>query len=585
MEQSTFCNPVSFSDGNRHTNPDPFVLRWCGLYYCYATDEAGVKVSVSEDLVHWQDKGYAIQQQGHRNFWAPAVLYDNGIFYLYYSHEPKEILQLAISRDPLGPFVWQKQLSELFSIDAHPVLWYGERYLFYASDEWMGCDEERPGTSILLDKLRPDGSLDGQPVPVVLPDADAEIFARNRFGDGRDWHTLEGACLLPGEEHSFLLYSANCYESEDYYVHYAVAENRRDLREMIWRKQEGSHAAFPLLRRSEMVEGTGHNTVVLAPDLIHWWIVYHGRPAEEPIIRGTEQRQMYIAPLRILGDTLWTPEPSTAPQEAPQKPEFYYAEKHLAAQERWKICEISETVKLETWFHPQLKHTGVKFSLFLAEQDELNRLELLFSTGRRQMTLWESWRGVRRCVAQAELPRDLAMYVPHLLTVTGRFGEWLVCLDGKVNLKVVSRLREGKLSAVAHHSEVILYGLSVAHGFTLTGPELAYLTDWLSISPAELKGTGLYGNQGTLAIKLRQFSHCEELLSLCGSGSCAVLSDGMICAHISWETEDIQLCRICKGNHWQLFANGKPIWSEDGGNHAELLIENACLHQYSFCGE
>lgn len=86
----------------------------------------------------------------------------------------------------------------------------------------------------------------------------------------------------------------------------------------------------------------------------------------------------------------------------------------------------------------------------------------------------------------------------------------------------------------------------------LTGSELAYLTDWLS---------------------------------LCGSGSCTVLSDGMIRAHISWETEDIQLCRICRGNHWQLFANGKPIRAEDGGNHAELLIENACLHQYSFCSE
>lgn len=297
MEPITFCNPAPFSDGKRHTNPDPFVLRWCGAYYCYATDEAGVKVSVSEDLVHWQDKGYAIRQQGHQNFWAPAVLYDNGIFYLYYSHEPKEILQLAISHDPLGPFIWQAQLSELFSIDAHPVLWHGERYLFYASDEWMGCDDERPGTSILLDKLCPDGSLEGHPVPVVLPDADAEIFARNRFGDGRDWHTLEGPCLLPGEERSFLMYSANCYESEDYYVHYAVAENKEDLREMVWHKQEKPYAPFPLLHRSEMVEGTGHNTVVQAPDLVHWWIIYHGRPAEEPIIKGIEQRQMHI-PLR-----------------------------------------------------------------------------------------------------------------------------------------------------------------------------------------------------------------------------------------------------------------------------------------------
>lgn len=585
MEQSTFCNPVPFSDGMRHTNPDPFVLRWCGLYYCYATDEAGVKVSVSEDLIHWQDKGYAIQQQGHQNFWAPAVLYDNGIFYLYYSHEPKEILQLAISHDPLGPFVWQKQLSELFSIDAHPVLWYGERYLFYASDEWMGCDGDRPGTSILLDKLRLDGSLDGRPVPVILPDADAEIFAHNRFGDGRDWHTLEGACLLPGEERSFLLYSANCYESEDYYVHYAVAENRKDLREMVWRKQEGPHAAFPLLRRSEMVEGTGHNTVVQAPDLIHWWIVYHGRPAEEPIIRGTEQRQMYIAPLRVLGDTLWTPEPSTAPQEMPKNPKFYYAQKHLAAQERWEICDMPETAKFETWFHPQPKHTGVKFSLFLAEQDEQNRLELLFSTGRRQMTLWENWRGIRRCVAQKELPRDFAMYVPHLLTVTGRFGEWSICLDGKVNVKAASRLREGKLSAAAHHSEVVFYGLSVAHCFTLTGSELAYLTDWLAISPAELNGAGLYGNQGTLSVKLGQFSHSEELLSLHGPGSCMVLSSGKILTRIEWETENILLCHVCNGNHCRLFADEKPIWSGDSENHIELLIENACLHQYSFFGE
>ena len=44
-----FCNPVPFSDGKRHTNPDPFVMRWCGTYYCYATDSDGVKVSISED--------------------------------------------------------------------------------------------------------------------------------------------------------------------------------------------------------------------------------------------------------------------------------------------------------------------------------------------------------------------------------------------------------------------------------------------------------------------------------------------------------------------------------------------------------
>lgn len=584
MEQFTFCNPVPFSDGKRHTNPDPFVLRWCGAYYCYATDEAGIKVSVSEDLVHWQDKGYAIRQQGHQNFWAPAVLYENGIFYLYYSHEPKEILQLATSHDSLGPFVWQMQLSELFSIDAHPVLWHGDRYLFYASDEWMGCEEERPGTSILLDKLCPDGSLEGHPVPVVLLDADEEIFACNRFGDGRDWHTLEGPCLLAGEERSFLMYSANCYESEYYYVHYAVAENKEDLREMVWHKQEKPHAPFPLLHRSEMVEGTGHNTVVQAPDLVHWWIIYHGRPAEEPIIKGIEQRQMYIAPLRTWDDVLWTPAPTTAPQEEPQKPNFYCAQKHLVAQERWEICTVPETAIFEMWFHPQTKHTGVHFSLFLAELNEQNWLELTFSTGRRQITIWENWHGIRRCIAQTELPRGFAMFIPHLLTITGRFGEWSVCLDGKKILKAASRLREGNLSVKANHSEVTFYGLSMTQWFSLTGSELMFLTDWLTVSPAELTEIGLYGHRGILQIEMGNFPHSEETFSFYKPGSCAVLIEGEICARIDWELGSIQLRRICIDDQCRFFANEEQIWSGERNKNMVLLIENTWLHQYSFAG-
>ena len=31
---NVFHNPVPVADGAAHTNPDPYVLRWCGRHYC-----------------------------------------------------------------------------------------------------------------------------------------------------------------------------------------------------------------------------------------------------------------------------------------------------------------------------------------------------------------------------------------------------------------------------------------------------------------------------------------------------------------------------------------------------------------------
>lgn len=582
MQQATFCNPVPFADGKPHTSPDPFVLRWCGAYYCYATDENGVLVSSSPDLVHWTAHGYALQQAGHRNFWAPAVLYHNGRFYLYYSHEPREILQLAISNDPLGPFVWQTQLSELFSIDAHPVLWRGERYLFYASDEWMGCEEERTGTSVLLDKLLPDGRPEGRPVPVLLPDNDSEIFARNRFGDGRSWHTLEGPCFLPGAEYSFLLYSANCYTSEDYYVHYAVAENKDDLRDMVWSKKEKTRTPFPLLKRSCTVEGTGHNTVVPAPDLVHRWMVYHGRPVGKNVFPGDEQRQMYIAPLWVNEQTLWMPTPTHEPQAVPQQPGYYCAKQHLALQQRWEICSLPQNVRIEAWFHPQSRHTGVKFSLYLAMQDEQNTLELVFSTGRRQMQLWERRHGLRRLAAQAALPPEFALYVPHLLTVTEKFGEWQICVDESILLEVHSRLAGGKLVAQTHYSEVIFYGLTVTRCFALTGQELACLPDWLAVSPAELTDEGLTGEKGTLEIRPVSLPNAEESFILSGKGKCTLRVNGDIVYRFNWGQEGTVLRRISRQNCCAWYAEEQLIWTCKADEEDVLQIYGATLHGYEF---
>ncbi|MFT4008395.1 MAG: family 43 glycosylhydrolase, partial [Lacrimispora sp.] len=239
LSGDTYCNPVPFSDGRIHTNPDPFILRWCGRYYCYATDERGVKVSISKDMVQWEDKGYAITDSGYHCYWAPSVIYLNGVFYMYYSNIPSETddchqqhLKLAKAVSPLGPFVWEKTFFGHFSIDSHPAIWNGKMYMFYSVNDWLGTEEKIAGTCILMDEMLSPEEFAGKPHPVVLPSLRKEIYKENRFGDGRDWYTIEGACPVFRDGGGWLLYSANAYEHEDYFVGTAAAKTRERLDDM-----------------------------------------------------------------------------------------------------------------------------------------------------------------------------------------------------------------------------------------------------------------------------------------------------------------------------------------------------------------
>ena len=96
-----YRNPLGYSDGIARTDPDPFVLRYRGLYYCYSTGETQVNVSVSSDLVSWTRVGAALQVPGRTHYWAPCTIYVDGVFYLYVSSRPAgstdphdEVLQL-----------------------------------------------------------------------------------------------------------------------------------------------------------------------------------------------------------------------------------------------------------------------------------------------------------------------------------------------------------------------------------------------------------------------------------------------------------------------------------------------------------
>ncbi len=329
MGVRTYLNPSASADGTPPpTRPDPFVIRNLGQYYCFATGIDGISLSVSDDLVKWRQLPTPLSHEGRHNFWAPCVAQIDGVFHLYYSCRPlesddphDELLFVASSANIEGPYTNITPLSETFAIDPHVVRDAdGQWYMFYSTNEPTGLDDEFAGTSVLVDRMLSPTRLERRPRPVVQPSVDEELFERNRFGGGRDWYTVEGGAYFTHGGRAYLTYSGNAYEREDYFIGYASAELTRPVGELEWIKHPSAFDPDALIRRSSQVEGTGHNSITTAPNLVDRWIVYHGRDAHVPIEAGTEQRIMRIDPLFFSGDRIVTPAPTLTTQDAPALP-------------------------------------------------------------------------------------------------------------------------------------------------------------------------------------------------------------------------------------------------------------------------
>lgn len=497
-QKNAYCNPVSFTDGRRHTNPDPYVMRWCGKYYCYATDEFGVKVSVSEDMICWEDKGYAICEKGYKDYWAPAVLYLNGYFYMYYSNIPadeednhEEHLKLAVSESPEGEFRYRKTFFDKFSIDAHPILWKGRLYLFYSVNDWIGLDEKIAGTCILVDGMRSPEEFMGSPKAAVLPSLRQEIYAKNRFGDGRDWYTIEGAAPVIRGDRFWLLYSANAYVNVDYYIGTAVAKAEESLLDMAWKKYPSDYTYHPLLKKNGLVEGTGHNTVTKAPNMVDDWIVYHGRNAKEELKAGVEQREMYIDPLYFNGDGIFCEGPTASWQEAPEMPEIQVYNRKVS--EKTEFGKSSSCYEAEIWLSAEHSHAGARYGFSPDYQDERNYLEIQIFTGRKELLAVSVRDGVRFAAARRKLREEFDYTRPHMLRIIRIFEEYQVIMDEDEELLFTEPERKsyGFVGVISHFTRVTVHSLILTRTAMLGGEKLKHLGRLCKLSACTADKKGL----------------------------------------------------------------------------------------------
>ncbi len=287
----TFNNPVH--DGYF---ADPFVLRVDGGYVAYGTGSKPggrpFEVLRSDDLVHWTSVGGALEplaEDWATDYWAPEVAVSDGRYFMYYSvgtEDQGHLIRVAVADAPEGPFIDQGLVltpHERFAIDPHPFQDDdGQWYLYYAHDN---VDNERPGTTVAVDRLVDMTHLEGRPTSLLKASGDWQRFARDRemYGKVYDWHTLEGPfmCKRGGRYH--LLYSGGAWEQPNYGVSYAVADSPLG-------PFHEPRTGPVILRSTPEAIGPGHNSMVRGPDGRDW-IVYH---AWDP---GRGRRQMWIDPL------------------------------------------------------------------------------------------------------------------------------------------------------------------------------------------------------------------------------------------------------------------------------------------------
>lgn len=290
---------LKFEEGIKKAQPDPFMCPVEGGWAMYVTAFEGVEAYESDSpFGTWKYKGVVCSVEGKKDYWAPCMIQIDGWYYLYFSctkEDEFEYLHVAKSKSPFGPFEDAHCMYDYFSIDPHVVQTKDGLFLFYAMDRTEG---ERIGTRVFVERLLDPYTPDGHPVEIVSPSFDEEIFMRNRYKEGEDWHTIEGPFWLEYEGYQYVMYSGACYQNDTYHIGYASAKSdEQDLTKIIFKKHTNNGIFSPLMTKNEYEEGVGHHSVIFYEG--DFYAVYHGRDVKDSKELQGDRRTARICKLQF----------------------------------------------------------------------------------------------------------------------------------------------------------------------------------------------------------------------------------------------------------------------------------------------
>jgi hypothetical protein len=225
-------------------------------------------------------------------------------------------LWVAIAERPEGPFRLAARISdpsEKFSIDGSWLLDVDGRLYLFRCVDFVAEDDPPHGTGIVVQTMRDPLTPSGPAQVVLRAHSPWQVFENERtmplYGGRKfaTWTTIEGPAPVKRNGRYFCGYSGGNYTGA-YGTGEAVADSPlgpyRDLR-----GREG-----PLFGTVPgLVEGPGHFSVI-RPDLVHDWIVLHGRRPGEP------GRRVWLGPASWDTEGVTIGDLTDRPQPAPPLP-------------------------------------------------------------------------------------------------------------------------------------------------------------------------------------------------------------------------------------------------------------------------
>ena len=248
---------------------DPAIRVFGDTYYIYPTSDkpnwmtTDFSVWSSKNLIDWKKECMVLDvtkdlKWAHIKAWAPDCIFRNGTYYFYFCAEGK--IGVATAKSPTGPFVdalgkplldFRAKNSRITSntIDPYPFIDSdGQAYIYWGNSSGLAN----------VCKLRPDMiTLDGAPHEIVIKGQ----------RDGETIEFREGIVVFKRQGRYYFMWSVDDARSDNYRVAYGTAKSPLGPVEI------PEHSL--VLRKSGLVKGTGHHSVVNVPGTDRWYLVYH----------------------------------------------------------------------------------------------------------------------------------------------------------------------------------------------------------------------------------------------------------------------------------------------------------------------